>query len=47
MNFANPAIAAIRVECEGPRLDNIQLCQSNPTIQTAEQNYLSSCGGPH
>ena len=45
MNFANPTIAAIKVECEGPRLDGIQLCQSNPTIQTAMQNYSTSCGG--
>ena len=45
MNFANPAIAAIKLECEGPRLDGIQLCQSNPTIQTAMQNYFPSCGG--
>jgi len=47
MNFATPAIAAIRLQCEGPRLDNIQLCEGNPTIQTATQNYVTSCGGPH
>jgi hypothetical protein len=43
MDFSNPAIAAIRTECEGPRLDSIRLCDNNAAIQDALNNYATSC----
>lgn len=49
MDFSNPTIAAIRDECEGPRLDGLQLCDNDPTVQAAMQNFGSACGagGPN
>jgi hypothetical protein len=46
IDFSSPAIAAIQAECEGPQLDGIEFCTSNPAVQSATQNFGPTCGGP-
>lgn len=46
LDFANPAVAAVKAACEGQRLDGIQFCETDPSISSAEQSFASACVGP-
>ncbi len=46
LDFANPIIAAVKAACEGQRLDGIEFCENNQSVNAAEQNFASTCVGP-
>ena len=46
LDFANPAIAAVKTACEGQRLDGIQFCGNDANIAAAMNNFGSTCTGP-
>ncbi len=41
----NPAMDAVRELCEGDRIDGMDFCRSDSTVQLAEQNWFSVCSG--
>jgi hypothetical protein len=45
LDFANPTIAAVKTACEGRRLDGVQLCESNASVNAAMQNFGTACFG--
>ncbi len=46
MNLAHQDFAPIQAACEGTRLDGMDFCNSDSTVQQASSNYFSVCPQP-